>query len=79
MTVAVAMSEPEAGTALTDLKTRAEIRDERIVIYGNKRWCSSGGHPEGYVVYCRLAVAPGAKGIGTVYVERDKPGVFAGR
>jgi alkylation response protein AidB-like acyl-CoA dehydrogenase len=78
MTVAVAMSEPEAGTALTDLKTRAEVRGERIVINGNKRWCSGGGHAEGYVVYCRVADAPGAKGIGAVYVERDTPGVSFG-
>lgn len=78
MTVAVAMSEPEAGTALTDLKTRAGVRGERIFINGNKRWCSGGGQAEGYVVYCRLADAPGAKGIGAVYVERDTPGVSFG-
>lgn len=78
MTVAVAMSEPEAGSALTDLKTRAEIRDSQIVINGSKRWCSGGGHAEAYVVYCRLAEAPGAKGIGAVYVERDTAGISFG-
>ncbi len=78
MTVAVAMSEPEAGSALTDLKTRAEIRDSQIVINGSKRWCSGGGHAEAYVVYCRLAEAPGAKGIGAVYVERDTAGMSFG-
>ena len=78
MTVAVAMSEAEAGSALTDLKTRAEIRDSQIVINGSKRWCSGGGHAEAYVVYCRLAEAPGAKGIGAVYVERDTAGMSFG-
>lgn len=78
MTVAVAMSEAEAGSALTDLKTRAEIRDSQIVINGSKRWCSGGGHAEAYVVYCRLAEAPGAKGIGAVYVERDTAGISFG-
>ncbi|MFQ5755762.1 MAG: acyl-CoA dehydrogenase family protein [Acidiferrobacterales bacterium] len=76
--VAVAMSEPEAGTALTDLRTQAEVRDDSIVINGSKRWCSGAGHSEGYVVYCRLTEAPGAKGIGAVYVERDTPGVTFG-
>ncbi len=76
--VAAAMSEPEAGTALTDLRTRAQIRDDTIVINGSKRWCSGGGHSDGYVVYCRLTEAPGAKGIGAVYVERDTPGVTFG-
>lgn len=78
MTVAVAMSEPEAGTALTDLKTRAEVRGDHILINGSKRWCSGGGHADGYVVYCRLADVPGAKGIGAVYVERDTAGLSYG-
>jgi butyryl-CoA dehydrogenase len=78
ITVAVAMSEPEAGTALTDLRTRGEVRDGTVVLNGTKRWCSGGGHADGYVVYCRLSDAPGAKGIGAVYVERDTAGVTFG-
>ena len=78
ITVAVAMSEPEAGTALTDLKTRGEVRDGTVVLNGTKRWCSGGGHADGYVVYCRLSDAPGAKGIGAVYVERETAGVTFG-
>ncbi len=76
--VAVAMSEPEAGTALTDLRTRAEVKGDQIVINGTKRWCSGGGHSDGYVVYCRMSDDPGAKGIGAVYVEKDAPGVTFG-
>jgi len=76
--VAVAMSEPEAGSALTDLRTRGEHRNGRIVLNGRKRWCSGGGHADGYVVYCRLSDAPGAKGIGAVYVEKDAPGLSFG-
>lgn len=78
MIVAVSMSEPDAGTALTDLKTRAEIKGDTIVVNGNKRWCSGGGHSQGYVVYCRLSDDPGAKGIGAVFVEKDMPGVSFG-
>ena len=78
MMVAVAMSEPEAGTALTDLRTRAEVRGDRIVLNGTKRWCSGGGHSDAYLVYCRLSEARGAKGIGAVYVERDTPGLTFG-
>ena len=76
--VAVAMSEPEAGTALTDLKTRAEVRGEDVVLNGTKRWCSGGGHADGYVVYCRMSDDPGARGIGAVYVEKDTPGLSFG-
>ncbi len=76
--VAVAMSEPQAGSALTDLTTRAELRDDTIVLNGQKRWCSGGGHAEGYVVYCRMGEARGAKGIGAVYVEKDRKGLSFG-
>ena len=50
MIVAVAMSEPEAGSALTDLRTRAVVDGERVTLNGTKRWCSGGGHAEAYVV-----------------------------
>jgi len=76
--VAVAMSEPEAGTALTDLLTRAEIKGKNVVINGTKRWCSGGGHSDGYVVYCRMSDDPGARGIGAVYVEKGTPGFSFG-
>lgn len=76
--VAVAMSEPGAGTALTDLTTHGEIRDGRIVLNGTKRWCTGGGSADGYVVYCRLKEVPGAKGIGAVFVPDGVPGLSFG-
>ncbi len=79
LTVAVAMSEPNAGSALTDLKTRAEVEGDEIVLSGQKRWCSGGGHAGGYLVYCRLSDAPGGKGIGAVFVEKGTPGLSFGR
>jgi butyryl-CoA dehydrogenase len=78
MIIAVAMSEPDAGTALTDLKTTAEVNGDTVRVNGTKRWCSGGGHSDGYVVYSRMSDAPGAKGIGAVYVEKDTPGVTFG-
>ncbi|MGC6471864.1 MAG: acyl-CoA dehydrogenase family protein [Parvibaculales bacterium] len=78
LVVAVAMSEPDAGSALTDLKTRAEIKGDKVILNGNKRWCSGGGHADGYVVYCRLSDDPGARGIGAVYVEKGASGLSFG-
>jgi alkylation response protein AidB-like acyl-CoA dehydrogenase len=77
--VAVSMSEPGAGTALTDLTTRGRVEDDGIVISGQKRWCSGGGHADAYVVYCRLSDAPGAAGIGAVLIEKERKGVSFGR
>ena len=77
--VGVCMSEPNAGTALTDLTTRAEATDTGFVLNGQKRWTSGGGHADGYVVYCRLSDQPGAKGIGAIYVEKERQGVSFGK
>ncbi|OGA42128.1 MAG: butyryl-CoA dehydrogenase [Betaproteobacteria bacterium RIFCSPLOWO2_12_FULL_65_110] len=77
--VAVSMSEPDAGTALTDLRTRAELRGDRVIVNGTKRWCSGAGHAHGYLLYCRMSEAPGAAGIGAVYVEKGTPGFSFGK
>ena len=71
MVVAVSMSN-QSGTGLTDLKTKAEIKGDKIVINGTKRWCSGAGHSDGYG-YARMSDAP-AKGIGAVFVDIDTPG-----
>lgn len=78
MVVAVSMSEPDAGSALTDLKTRARVDADRVIINGSKRWCSGAGHSEGYVVYCRMSEEAGARGIGAVFVPKDSPGFSFG-
>ncbi|WP_236672281.1 acyl-CoA dehydrogenase family protein [Croceicoccus sp. YJ47] len=78
MVVAVSMSEPDAGSALTDLKARAERRGDTVVLNGTKRWCSGGGHADAYVVYCRMSDDPGARAIGAVLVEKDAPGLSFG-
>lgn len=78
LVVAVAMSEPDAGSALTDLTSTARVVGDRIILNGSKRWCSGGGHADGYVVYCRMSDAPGAKGIGAVYVDKGTKGLSFG-
>ncbi|MEE4153163.1 MAG: acyl-CoA dehydrogenase family protein [Erythrobacter sp.] len=77
--VAVSMSEPDAGTALTDLATRAVPEGEGYRITGTKRWTSGGGHSDYYVTYCRLSDDPGAKGIGAVLIEKGMAGVSFGK
>lgn len=78
MLVAISMSEPDAGTALTDLRTRAAVDGDSVVLNGTKRWCSGAGHSGGYVVFCRMSDAPGARGIGAVFVEKGTEGFTFG-
>ena len=77
--VAVSMSEPNAGSALTDLTTHAKNKDDKLILNGQKRWCSGAGHADGYVVYCRLSEEEGAKGIGAVYIEKNTKGFTFGK
>ena len=78
LSMAIGISEPDAGSAATDMKTRAVLEGDEWVINGNKRWISNGGHADHYLLYCRLNDEPGAKGIGAIIVPRDTPGFSAG-
>ena len=77
--LAVSMSEPSAGSALTDLSTKGVVGDNHVILNGTKRWCSGAGHAEAYVVYCRMSDEQGAKGIGAIVVEKDTPGFSFGK
>ncbi|TYL46377.1 acyl-CoA dehydrogenase [Nocardioides sp. BGMRC 2183] len=77
-TMAVGISEPDAGSAATDMRTTGKLTNGTVVVNGNKRWISNGGEADQYVVYCRLSDAPGAKGIGAVVVDKDTPGFSFG-
>ncbi|MFD0688627.1 acyl-CoA dehydrogenase family protein [Actinomadura fibrosa] len=77
-TMAVAISEPDAGSAATDMRTRAERVGGGYIVDGVKRWISNGGEADQYLLYCRLSDAPGAKGIGAVVVEKGMPGLSFG-
>ncbi len=77
--VAVSMSEPDAGTALTDLTTKAVPDGNGYIVNGYKRWTSGGGHSDYYVTYCRFTDDPGAKGIGAILLEKDMPGLQFGK
>ncbi|GAA2448757.1 acyl-CoA dehydrogenase [Actinomadura vinacea] len=77
-TMAVAISEPDAGSAATDMRTAAKPVDDGFILNGGKRWISNGGEADQYLVYCRLSDAPGSKGIGALLVESDMAGVGFG-
>jgi hypothetical protein len=75
---AIAITEPEAGSAATDLVTRADETPGGFAVTGEKRWITGAGTSRLYLVYCRMGSAPGAGGIGGVLIERDAPGFTIG-
>ncbi|GAB4338418.1 MAG: acyl-CoA dehydrogenase [Candidatus Abyssubacteria bacterium] len=77
--MAVGMTEPGAGSALTDLTTRAVLEGDHYVVNGRKRFISGGGHAELYMVYVRLSEKKGHKGIGGLVIEKGSPGFTFGK
>ena len=69
---AISMTEPEAGSALTDLKTSARIEGDTCIVNGQKTFCSSAPHAHHFLVFVRFG--PGADGIGAVIMHPDTPG-----
>lgn len=77
--ISVGMTEPEAGSALTDLTTRAVLDGDCYVVNGMKRFVTGGGESDVYVVYVRLSEQKGAKGIGGLIIEKGTPGFSFGK
>lgn len=73
--IAVAMTEPDAGSATTDLKTTATPDGDGFRINGSKVFPNP--HADQYLVYVRYG--PGVEGIGSVMMRRDAPGFSIGK
>ena len=75
--IAVAMTEPGAGSAVTELKTMATPDGEGWRISGEKVFTTHGLHATVFLVYVRFG--PGVDGIGSVLVERGAEGFAFGK
>ena len=75
--IALGMSEPEAGSAVTDLKTTATSDGAGYRIDGSKVFTSNSPEASVFLIYVRFG--PGTGGIGSVLVERGTPGFTLGR
>lgn len=73
-TVSIGISEPEAGTAATAMKTHARITDGKIIINGRKHYVSNAKDASVFIIYARLNDKPGAGAIGAILVPADAPG-----
>jgi alkylation response protein AidB-like acyl-CoA dehydrogenase len=76
---AIAMTEPEAGTALTDLTTRADKQEDKYVINGIKHWITGGGVSVTNLVFARFYDGDRELGIGGILVDKGTPGFTFGR
>ncbi|MFH1480184.1 MAG: acyl-CoA dehydrogenase family protein, partial [Pseudomonadota bacterium] len=77
--ISVGMTEPEAGSAVTDLSTRAVSEGDDYIVNGTKRFVTGGGFAGAYLVYVRLSDEKGWRGIGGLLIEKGTPGFSFGR
>jgi len=75
---AIAVTEPDHGSDLASITTRAHRDDDAWVIEGSKRFITNGGFAQFYSVLARTG-GPGARGLSLFFVEADRAGVAATR
>jgi alkylation response protein AidB-like acyl-CoA dehydrogenase len=75
--ICVGMTEPEAGSAVTDLKTAAMPDGAGYRVSGEKVFTTHAPYSDVMLTYVRFG--PGVGGIGSVLIERTAPGVKQGK
>ncbi len=71
---ALAMSEEGAGSDVVSMKLRAEKRNDRYILNGNKYWITNAPDAQTLVVYAKTDPEAGSKGITAFIVERGTKG-----
>ncbi len=75
---ALAMSEPNAGSDVVSMTTRALRKGDRYVLNGAKMWITNGPVAETLIVYAKTDPEAGARGITAFIVERGMKGFSHG-
>lgn len=76
---ALALTEPQSGSDVAGIRTRAERRGDAFVITGSKSWCTNAGLAEFILVAARTGTSDSRGDIGLFLVETDRPGFELGR
>ena len=74
----IGISEPGAGSAMTDMITSATPDGDHIVLNGQKCFCTGGHVATHILVFARWGKTQGPRGIGALVVEKGTPGFEIG-
>lgn len=70
----LAMSEPGAGSDVISMRLKAEKRNDRYILNGNKFWITNGPSADTLVVYGKTDPDAGPRGITAFLIERGMAG-----
>jgi isovaleryl-CoA dehydrogenase len=70
----LAMSEPDAGSDVVSMRTRAEKQGDRYVLNGSKMWITNGPEADTLVVYAKTDPNAGPRGITAFLIEKGMQG-----
>src|SRR5204863_612945 len=69
------LTEPDAGSDVSSMKTTAVKKGDKYVINGSKCFITNGGYASWYTVYAKTDKDAGHRGISAFVVPRDADGV----
>ena len=77
---AICITEPEAGSAATEMTTTAVLKGDRYVINGKKHWITGGGVSRLHLIFARVVEDGESKGIcGFIAVRDEAKGLIIGQ
>ncbi len=76
---AYCLSESSSGSDAFALKCRAEKKDGKWILNGNKLWITNGKEASFFIVFANIDMAKGYKGITAFIVEKDFKGFTVGK
>ncbi|MDM7947415.1 MAG: acyl-CoA dehydrogenase family protein [Oceanibaculum nanhaiense] len=68
---AICITEPDAGSAATEMTTRAEKKGDHYVVNGKKHWITGGGVSKLHLIFARVFEDGVEQGIGGFIAVRD--------
>jgi len=75
----VAVSEPDAGSDVSGIRTKAVQQGDEWVINGRKMWITNGSQADWICLLARTSDEPGFAGMSQIIVPTDSPGFSVGR
>jgi 3-sulfinopropanoyl-CoA desulfinase len=76
---AICITEPNAGSAATEMTTQAVKRGDKYIVNGKKHWITGGGVSKIHLVFAQLVEGGVSQGIaGFIAIRDETPGLVAG-